>query len=148
MAIGPRPSRGYPIRVLPKGISMGLTERRKIKELQDTTLPARVKEIEEICGKAIPYEVAWDSFDDFNALNFMDNCSCHRLNMALRVICQDDMGKVAVRDGLKLIKLKNVRERGEMNLSFEEGVLAMHNAYGQQAYYSDNDIRELLITKL
>jgi hypothetical protein len=127
---------------------MGLNERRKIKELQDVTLPGRVKEIEEICGKAIPYEVAWDSFDDFNALNFLDNCSCHRLNMALRVICQDDMGKEAVREGLKLIKLKNVRDRGEMTLTFEDGTLEMRNAYGQQAYHSDNEIRELLIKKL
>jgi len=86
---------------------MGLNERRKIKELQDVTLPGRVKEIEEICGAAIPYEVDWDSFsDDMEALNFMDNISCHRLNMALRVICQDDMGKEAIRDTLKKVKLK------------------------------------------
>ena len=32
---------------------MGLNERRKIKELQETTFPAREKEIEEICGKAV-----------------------------------------------------------------------------------------------
>jgi hypothetical protein len=31
---------------------MGLEERRRIKELQDVTLPGRVKEIEEICGTA------------------------------------------------------------------------------------------------
>ena len=43
---------------------MGLNERRKIKELQETTLPERVKEIEEICGKAISYEVDWDSLAD------------------------------------------------------------------------------------
>ena len=127
---------------------MGLNEKRKIKELQETILPGRVKEIEEICGKAIPYEVDWSSFDDVNSLNFLDNCSCHRLNMALRVICQDDMGKEAVRDGIKLIKLKNVRERGEMEMSFDGGVLEMHNAYGQQAYHSDNEIRELLMQKL
>jgi hypothetical protein len=36
---------------------MGLNERRKIKDLPDTTFPGRVKEIEEICGKAIPYDV-------------------------------------------------------------------------------------------
>ncbi len=29
---------------------MGLNERRKVKELQDTILPGRVREIEEICG--------------------------------------------------------------------------------------------------
>ena len=55
---------------------MGLNERRKIKELQETTLPERVKEIEEICGKAVSYEVDWDSLaDDAEGLNFLDNLS-------------------------------------------------------------------------
>jgi hypothetical protein len=43
---------------------MGLVERRKIKELQETTFPDRVKEIEEICGKGIPYEVDRESLTD------------------------------------------------------------------------------------
>ena len=130
---------------------MGLNERRKIKELQDTTFPGRVKEIEEICGKAIPYEVDWDSLaDDLEGLNFIDNLSCHRLNMALRVICQDNMGKEAVRDGLKLIKLKNVKDKSAMKISFDGGVLEMHCAYAQKTdgMYSDNAIRELLVAKL
>ncbi len=130
---------------------MGLNERRKIKELQDVTFPGRVKEIEEICGKAIPYEVDWDSLaDDAEGLNFIDNLSCHRLNMALRVICQDDMGKEAVRDGLKTIKLKNVKDKSAMKISFDGGVLEMHCAYAQRTdgMYSDNQIRELLVKKL
>jgi len=130
---------------------MGLNERRKIKELQDTTFPGRVKEIEEISGKAIAYEVDWESLaDDAEALNFIDNISCHRLNMALRVICQDQMGKEAVRDGLKLIKLKNVKDKSAMKLSFENGILEMHCAYAQRTdgMFSDNEIRELLVKKL
>ena len=86
---------------------MGLNERRKMEELKTVTFPGRVKEIEEICGKPIPYEVDWASLaDDAQELNFIDNLSCHRLNMSLRVICQDEMGKQAVRDGLKLVKLR------------------------------------------
>ena len=130
---------------------MGLNERRKIKELQDTTLPGRVKEIEEICGKAIPYEVDWDSLsDDLEGLNFIDNISCHRLNMALRVICQDDLGKEAVREGLKLIKLKNVKDKSAMSMTFADGTLEMHCAYAQrtEGMFNDNEIRELLIQKL
>src|ERR1700689_1665517 len=108
---------------------MGLNERRKIKELQDVTFPGRVKEIEEICGAAIPYEVNWDSLaDDAEGLNFIDNISCHRLNMALRMICQDDLGKSAVRDGLKTIKLKNVKDKAAMRIGFEGGVLEMECA--------------------
>jgi len=130
---------------------MGLNERRKIKELQDTTFPERVKEIEEICGAPIPYEVDWDSLkDDMEALNFIDNLSCHRLNMALRVICQDELGKEAVRDGLKQIKLKNVKTKDEMSLGFAAGVLEMRCAYALRTdgMFSDSEIRNLLIEKL
>src|SRR3954465_5358805 len=99
---------------------MGLNERRKIKELQDITLPGRVKEIEEICGAAIPYDVDWESLaDDMEALDFIDNISCHRLNMALRMICQDDLGKTAIRDGLKRVKLQNVKEKAGMAIAFD-----------------------------
>jgi len=126
---------------------MGLNERRKMKELQDDTFPGRVKDIQEICGNAIPYEVDWDSFaDDMEALNYVDNISCHRLNMALRVICQDDMGKAAVRDGLKLVKLKNVKDAKEKSIAFSGGVLEMHVPYAQGAsgMFGDNEIRQLL----
>lgn len=130
---------------------MGLAERRKIKDLQEVTFPERVKEIEEICGKAIPYEVDWESLaDDPEGLNFIDNLSCHRLNMALRVICMDDMGKEAVREGLNLIKLKNVRDKAAMQITFDGGVLEMHCAYalGTGGMYPDGEIRELLMKKL
>src|SRR5436305_10222169 len=126
---------------------MGLAERRKIKELQDEVLPGRLKEIEEICGAIIPYDVDWDSFsDDLEGLNFMDNLSCHRLNMALRTICIDDMGKEAVRDALKTIKLKNVKTKPEMSMTFANGVLEMHCAYAlhSDGMHSDSDIRALL----
>jgi len=130
---------------------MGLEERRRIKELQEVTFPERVREIEEICGKAIQYEVDWDSLaSDAPGLNFIDNLSCHRLNMALRMICQDDLGREAVRDGLKLIKLKNVADTGSMSISFADGVLEMHCAYAQgtSGMFGDNEIRELLTANL
>ena len=130
---------------------MGLPERRKVKELQDITLPERSREIAEICGQAVPYEVDWASIEnDAQALNFLDNLSCHRLNMALRVICQDDMGKAAVRDGLKLVRLKNVAEPAQRHLAFAGGVLDMHCAYAQgtSGMHSDQAIRELLLGAL
>jgi len=130
---------------------MGLNERRKMKELQDMVFPGRVKEIEEICGAGIPYDVDWQSLaDDAEALNFIDNISCHRLNMALRVICQDEMGKDAVRSGLRQIKLKNVKDRSAMKMTFEQGVLEMNCAYALRTdgMFSDGQIRELLVSKL
>ena len=130
---------------------MGLNERRKMKELQDVTFPGRVKEIEEICGVGIPYDVDWESLaDDMEALNFIDNLSCHRLNMALRMVCQDDLGKSAVRDSLKKIKLKNVKDKGSMKIAFDGGVLEMHCAYAlhTDGMFDDAVIRRLLEERL
>ena len=130
---------------------MGLNERRKMKELQDVTFPGRVKEIEEICGVGIPYDVDWESLaDDMEALNFIDNLSCHRLNMALRMVCQDDLGKSAVRDSLKKIKLKNVKDKGSMKISFDGGVLETHCAYAlhTDGMFDDSVIRRLLEERL
>lgn len=130
---------------------MGLPEHRKIKELQNITLPERSREIAEICGRAVPYEVDWASLEnDAQALNFLDNLSCHGLNMALRVICQDEMGKEAVRDGLKQVRLKNVAQPQQRHLAFAGGVLEMHCAYAQgtDGMHSDQAIRELLLGAL
>jgi hypothetical protein len=130
---------------------MGLAERRKIKELQEVTIPGREQEIVEICGSPIRYEIDWDSLsDDMEGLNFLDNLSCHRLNMALRVICADDLGKEAVRDGLKMVRLRNVKDKGSMKIDFANGVLEMHCAYAQRTdgMFSDNEIRGVLMKSL
>jgi len=130
---------------------MGLEERRKIKELQEVTFPGRVKEIEEICGAPIPYDVDWSSLaGDLEALNFIDNISCHRLNMALRVICMDDMGKEAVREGLKAVRLVNVKDKADMKIEFSQGTLEMRCAYAQRTdgMFGDNEIRQLLLQNL
>ena len=130
---------------------MGLAERRKIKELTDTTIPEREKELLEITGSPIRYEIDWDSLaNDAEGLNFLDNLSCHRLNMALRVICSDELGREAVRDGLKLVKLANVATPAEMSIGFSGGVLDMRCAYAQrtEGMFSDGQIREVLMKGL
>lgn len=130
---------------------MGLNERRKMKALQDTTIPERTKEIAEICGVAIPYEVDWISFaEDMQALNFVDNVACHRLNMALRTLCIDDLGKEAVREGIKLVKIHNVPNAQDAKIEYAAGVLSMQGAYGQglSGAIQDNGIYQVLVDKL
>jgi hypothetical protein len=130
---------------------MGLQERRLIKDLQDSVLPARSAEIAEICGRAIPYEVDWASLEnDAQALNFVDNTACHRLNMALRMICIDEMGREAVRTGLQQVRLRNVAEPGQRHIAFDGGVLELHNAFafGAQGMHSDGEIRSTLLAGL
>jgi hypothetical protein len=130
---------------------VGLNEKRKLKEHQEKTVPERTAELAEICGTQIPYEIEWDSFaDDLEALNFLDNISFHRINMAFRVICADSVGKEGVKEGLKKIKLKNVKAKPDMKISFDKGVLEMHCAYALRTdgMYSDNEIAQLVTRNL
>jgi hypothetical protein len=130
---------------------MGLTERRKIKELQDVILPARIKEVQELCGEEIPFEVDWESFaEDAEALNFLDNLAGHRLCMALRMICTDDFSREAVREGLKLVRVKNVKSTDQLRMTFQGGVLEMHCAYALRTdgIYHEGDIKNILMKNL
>jgi hypothetical protein len=132
-------------------VIVGLEERRKIKELEELVLPGRVAEIKEICGAAIPYEVEWTSFDgDLPGLNFLDNISCHRLNMALREICSDELGKEAVRDTVRKVRLRNVANIKDKSLSFARGTFEMACAYasGLDGAFSDSEIRTELLAHL
>ena len=127
---------------------MGLQERQMIRDLTEKTLPEREKEITEICGGTARYEVDWDSLSsDAEALRFLDNLSCHRLNMALRSISMDPMGKEALRDGLKAVKLRNVKTKEEMKMEFSAGVLEMHCAYALRAdgMFNDGEIYKKLM---
>lgn len=130
---------------------MGLQERRKIRDLQVTVLPERSREIAKICGQSIPYEVDWASLEnDVDALNYLDNLSCHRVSMALRAICMGDRGREAVRGNLKLVRLRNVPDTSQLHIDFTNGVLEMHCAYAQRmsGMHSDDTIRAVLLAAM
>ena len=130
---------------------MGMQERQRIRDLTEKTLPEREKEITEICGGTARYEVDWDSLaNDAEALRFLDNLSCHRLNMALRSISMDPMGKDALRDGLKTVKLRNVKTKEEMKMEFANGVLEMRCAYALRTdgMFNDMEIYKTLMEGL
>lgn len=130
---------------------MGLQERRMINELQTSTLPERSREIEAICGKPVPYEVDWASFEcDAQALNCLDNIACHRIHMALRSIALDELGRQALREGLQGIHLKNVTEPTQRRLAFDGGVLSLQApwALGTQGMHGDGAIRDALLARL
>lgn len=126
---------------------MGLLEKRKTKELAEITVPARQKELVEIMGGEVVYDVDWTSFaDDLEALNFFENLSCHRISMAFRGICIDQLGKDSLKAVIKTIKLKNVKDKKDMKISFSGGVLEMQLAYAlhTEGMYSDNQIQKVL----
>jgi hypothetical protein len=62
----------------------------------------------------------------------------------------DEMGKEAVRDGLKLVRLANVKDKADMKIGFSGGTLEMHCAYAQRTdgMFGDDEIRQLLLKSL
>ncbi len=62
----------------------------------------------------------------------------------------DDMGREAVREGLKSIRIVNVPAMAQRALGFEAGVLTMTAPWGMgaEALHRDGEIRELLMARL
>jgi hypothetical protein len=134
-----------------RGSTMGLQERQKIKEYQDKIVPGRRKELAELTGADIAYDVDWDSFaDDLTALNFFDNLAFHRINMAVRQLGGDQLVKDAIRGGLQTIRLRNVKDKSAMAISFSGGVLEMRCAYGLRldGIYNEIAIHKVLVAGL
>jgi len=65
------------------------------------------------------------------------------------VICMDDMGKEAVAESVKVIRLKNV-VKDAMRLTLADGALEMHCAYALRTdgMWSDDEIRTELMAHL
>lgn len=130
---------------------MGMLEKRAMKEAQDNWVPKRQQELNDICGGEIPYEIEWDTFaNDTKAIQWLEHNACQQVAMAARVICKDDIGKEAMRDGCKRVLLRNVASPEEKSLVFENQELSLDCAFAQspKGRFSDREIRSLLESKL
>ena len=129
---------------------MGLQERRAMEKAQEW-LPERQAELKEICGGEVPYEVDWDSFEgDAKGIEWLEFNGPQQVSAALRGVCTDDLGRQAVREGVKKVVLRNVAEVEQKKLSFQDGVLTLCCAFAQSpgGRFTDGEIAKLLLEKL
>ncbi len=88
------------------------------------------------------YEVAWDSFSSTDEYNFLDNCACHRVNMALR--CLDAKTKAHLQQPGVLVRvaLRNVTDAAARLLALSNGTLQLTCVFGKGlgGCYSDSAI--------
>jgi len=90
---------------------MGLAERRASKEFQDKHFPELKNEIVKIVGFAVPFEINWDQLavegqtDSYKEA--WTEIFFKPVIEALRQIARDDMGKEALKTGLKKIEFRN-----------------------------------------
>ena len=128
-----------------------MQEKRSIKAAEEGWLPQRQKELAEICGKEIPYEVDWNSFaGNLKAIDWLEFNGPQQVSGAFRGICRDEIGKEAVQEGVKKIVLRNVPEIADKALTFTDGVLELRCAFAQspRGRFKDREIHLFLEPQL
>ena len=90
---------------------MGLAERRATKDFQDKHFPDLSKEIQKEAGFPVPIEVTWEQLAvEGQSHNYQESwieIYFKPVIEALRQIARDDMGKEALKAGLKKIEFRN-----------------------------------------
>jgi hypothetical protein len=122
---------------------MGLSERRAVKQFQDSKFADLKKELDEAAGFDVPVEVQWDSLakdgyahmyeDAFTKVYFAP------LRAALKAVAVDDLGRQALREGLKKVVLCSVKgSYGDDAVEFAGGVLTIdHDPVSNIDYVGD-----------
>src|SRR3569832_838882 len=110
---------------------MGLAERRAAKEFETSVFPQLKKEVDTAAGFDVPIEVNWDSLAIEGASHLYADCwpkvYFKPLVYALRNITVDNIGKEALKAGLKKISILN--QSGTSNAdkvaTFDKGELKL-----------------------
>ncbi|MFO0983015.1 MAG: hypothetical protein U1E76_15020 [Planctomycetota bacterium] len=130
---------------------MGLEEKRAIKAAQDGWLEQRKREIVELTGASIPYEIDWNTFaDDLKGVNWLEHNGPQQIAIALRQICVDELGKQAVQEAVKKIVIRNVKSPSQKSVAFANGMLELSGnfAEGIAGTVREREIKECLLKGL
>lgn len=110
---------------------MGLAERRATKTFQEKSFPALKADIEKLAGFPVALEVSWEqlakeSYADGYEENWRKVYFVPVID-ALKSICRDDLGKDALKEGLKKIVFCNTKDTysAEAAISFTGGELTI-----------------------
>src|SRR5688500_13692457 len=110
---------------------MGLAERRAAKKFETESYPRLKKDVNDAAGYDVPMEVEWDTLaiDEQSHLydEYWPQVYFQPLKTALKEICQDDMGKEALKGALKKIIIRNTKNTsyGASIATFDKGVLTL-----------------------
>jgi hypothetical protein len=109
---------------------MGLAERRAVKEFMDNQLPAAKKAIDDAAGFEVEINADWESLAVPDYSHMYTDCFLkvffQPVEEAFKDICKDNMGKEALKSGLKQVVFKNTNEYSNPSgITFESGVLSI-----------------------
>lgn len=128
---------------------MGLAAKKMEASFGGKRMPEVLKELEATtkgATKGLVVEFDWKSFgEDEEALNNISNCWEHTLQ-GVEKVCEDEVGRTAVKKGLKKIKIVNMQEDKDAKLDFKNGTLTleMHFAGGPPSGPGWVDVQKFL----
>jgi hypothetical protein len=131
--------------------AMSLEEKRAIKAAEDGWVKTRLAETAELCGGAIPYELAWATFaGDLTSIEWLEANGPHQVNVAFRQICIDELGREAVRGAVKKIVFKAVKSAADKHVTLADGVLEVAGKYsdGIAGTVREGEIKAYLLSQL
>ncbi len=106
---------------------MGLAERRAAKAFQDNKFPALKKEIDAAAGFEVTMEISWDSLAKEDYAHTYEEAFpkvyFKPLIEAFKAVCIDDLGKEALRDGLKKVV---IADENKHEVTFQYGTLTIN----------------------
>ena len=124
---------------------MGLEEKRFLKELKETVMPKIQEDIIQSCGRDIEWEIDWNSFsENMRAMKFFENQGLKRVTGAIRGLCRDEAVKAAVIGDVKKFVIKNFDEIDKAEVTFREGILTVHAAWGTGKYPELDQIKKAM----
>ncbi len=128
---------------------LSIDERRYRAELKDKTLPEIQAKIQETTGTAVEVVVDWDSFTSGESLNML-GYTIKDLAPAMETIARDDIGKEAVANGLKTVRLVNKDAAADWTNTgtVEDKVFAIEWNFGAGSYISQSMMETRLNEKL
>jgi hypothetical protein len=113
---------------------MGLAERRAAKEFQDKSFPELKNEIQKVAGFPVPIEVNWEQLSvegqSHNYKEAWTEIYFKPVIEALRQIGRDDMGKEALKGGVKKVEFRNSSGAFSPHsaISFTNGMIVIDHA--------------------
>ena len=122
---------------------MGLAEKRLAESIKTDKLPAFESKLNSIAGYPIKVNIDWATFTAYDEypLNRLD-IVFDDLSSFVKKICQDDMGKDALKDKMSTISLINTdnRDSVKMELSNLNLALTVQLAGGSFSSQTDSQI--------
>ena len=110
---------------------MGLAERRAAKEFETKRFAQFKTDIDTAAGFDVPVEVKWETFTIEGESHLYDECwpkvYFEPLIEALKAVAIDDMGKDALKTGLKRVEIANTKDVSNYDYyaTFEDGTLRL-----------------------